>query len=73
MPVSAISLPGIVVTQCDFGQILEGNQCVCDTAAGYRNGTSNCVCENDYVSDRGVCFHPVNWYNSGLRQGSTNN
>ena len=60
MPVSALSLPGIVVTQCSFGQILEGNECVCDTAAGYRNGTSDCVCENDYVRDRGVCFHPVN-------------
>ena len=60
MPVSVLILPGIVVTQCSVGQILKGNECVCDTAAGYRNGASGCVCENDYVNDRGVCFHPVN-------------
>ena len=60
MPVSVLILPGIVVTQCSVGQILKGNECVCDTAAGYRNGAINCVCENDYVNDRRVCFHPVN-------------
>ena len=54
MPVSVVSLPRIVVALCGFGKILKGNECVCDTAAGY-----NCVCENDYVNDKGVCFHPV--------------
>ena len=45
MPVSVLILPGTVVTQCSVGQIL---------------GASDCVCENDFVNDRGVCFHLVN-------------